>query len=148
MLRIEISVMINRPVHEVWDFITDLRNSPRWTRSGSEVRQTSEGALGVGATLESRRRVLGRFEIKSQTILVTEYEPNRAFSYTAKIPLLRGGGARLTFEPAEEGTRLTRSTEVELGRALRWLQPILARVLRSAQETELANLKRLIEARA
>ena len=148
MLRIVVSVVINRPLQEVWDFFTDLRNSPRWTRSGSELRQTSDGALGLGATIESRRRVLGRFEIKSQAILVTEYEPKRALSYAAKIPLLRGVGARLTFEPAEEGTRLTRSTEVELRPALTWLQPILARVLRSAQETELANLKRLIEARA
>jgi uncharacterized membrane protein len=43
MLRIDVTTLISRPVQEVWDFFNDLTNSPRWTRSGSEVRQTSDG---------------------------------------------------------------------------------------------------------
>jgi len=145
MVRIEKSVLINRPVQEVWDFVTDLMNSPRWTRSGSELRQISDGPPGVGAKIESRRRFFGRVEIKSQSIVVTEWEPNRSVAYVAKVPLLGRAVQRLSFEPAEEGTRLTRSTEVEVGGALRWLQSMLPRLIGSMHTTELASLKRLIE---
>ena len=146
MIRIEKSVVINRPVQEVWDFVTDLTNSPRWTRSGSALRQTSDGPPGVGATIESRRQLFGRFEVKSQSIVVTEYEPNHSVSYEARVPLLRRAAQRLLFEAVAEGTRLTRSTEVEPGRALRVLQPVVPRLIRAIHTTELARLKRLIEA--
>jgi uncharacterized protein YndB with AHSA1/START domain len=146
MLRIDVTTLISRPVQEVWDFFNDLTNSPRWTRSGSEVRQTSVGPLGVGATFESVRRIFGR-EIKSQTLVATAYEPGRRISYTAAIPLLGQVIGGYTFERVDDGTRLTRWTEAELGRAEGLLGPLFARSLNSTQGTELANLKRLIEAR-
>jgi len=145
MIRIEKDVVINRPVQDVWDFVTDLRNSPQWTRSGSELRQISDGPPEVGARMESRRQLFGRLEIKSQSIVVTEWDPNHAVAYVAKVPLLGRAVQRLSFEPTGEGTRLT-STEVEVGRALRWLQTWLPRLIGSIHATELASLKRLIEA--
>lgn len=147
MLRIDVTTLIARPVQEVWDFFNDLTNSPRWTRSGSEVRQTSGGPLGVGATFESVRRIFGR-EIKSQTLVATEYEPGRLISYSAAVPLLGQVIGGYTFESVDGGTRLSRWTEAELGRAERLLGPIVARSVSSGQGTELANLKRLIETRA
>src|SRR6266550_2225627 len=99
MLRIDVTTLIARPVQEVWDFFIDLTNSPRWTRSGSELRRTSPGALGVGATLESVRPMFGR-EIKSQTIEVTRYAP---------VALDRGrarqGGGTARAAPRSRGAR-------------------------------------------
>jgi len=147
MLRIDVTTLISRPVQEVWGFFIDLTNSPRWTRSGSEVRQTSDGPLGVGATFESVRHVFGR-EIKSQTLVATHYEPGHLISYTAVIPLLGQVIGGYTFESVDSGTRLSRWTEADLGRAEGLLGPIVARLVRGGQGTELANLKRLIETRA
>jgi len=147
MLRSEVTTRISRPAQEVWDFFIDLTNSPRWTRSGSEVRQTSAGPLGVGATFESVRQILGR-EIRSQRLVTTEYEPGHVITYAATIPILGQVIGGYTFESVGAGTRLSRWTEADLGRAERWLGPLFARALRSGQGTELANLKRLIEAGA
>jgi uncharacterized protein YndB with AHSA1/START domain len=144
-MRIEISVVINRPVQEVWDFFADLRNSPHWTRSGSEIRQTSPGALGVGATLESRKLVLGRFDIKSQALVVTKYEPPNLVWYTSEVALLGSIGGGFAFERVEQGTRLTRTTEGEFGGILGFLGPVLLGFLRSSQQIELRNIKRLVE---
>src|SRR5207253_10404804 len=98
MVRIDVTTKINRPVQEVWDFFIDLTNSPHWTRSGSTLHQTSAGALGVGATVESGRRVLGR-DFKAQTITATEYEPAHLISYTADVPLLGHIASGFTFVP-------------------------------------------------
>jgi uncharacterized protein YndB with AHSA1/START domain len=145
-VRIEVHVLINRPVQEVWDFFSDLRNSPHWTRSGSEVQQTSAGAMGVGATLESRKLVLGRFDIKSQSLVVTRWEPPHLVWYTAKIPLVGSLGGGFSFERVEQGTRLTRTTEGDLGGILGLISPMLLGPLRSSQQIELGNIKRLVEA--
>ena len=147
MLRIDVTTLISRPVREVWDFFSDLTNSPRWTRSGSEVRQTSSGPVGVGSTFESVRQIFGR-EIKSQTLVATEYEPERLISYTAVIPMLGQVVGGYTFESVDGGTRMSRWTEAELGRAEGLIGPLAARLFKGAQGTELANLRRLIEAQA
>ena len=147
MLRIDVTTLISRPIKDVWDFFSDLTNSPRWTRSGSEVRQTSNGPVGVGSTFESVRQVFGR-EIKSQVLVATEYEPERVISYTAIIPILGQVIGGYTFETVDGGTRVSRWTQAELGRAEGLIGPLAARLFKRAQGTELANLKRLIEARA
>ena len=143
MLRIEKSVLIDRPVQVVWDFVGDLKNSPDWTRSGSELRQTSEGPVGVGTTIESRRRLFGR-DVKSQSLRVVGYEPIREVVFEGSVPLLGHPNMRLSFEPSGGGTRLTRMAELDLAGPLRILQPLLARVF----ESEMASIKRLIEADA
>ena len=145
MAVLTVAVDIRRPVSEVWAFVTDLTNSPNWTRSGSELRQTSAGTMGVGATIESSRRILGR-DIKSQSLRVTAYEPERAVSFVAKIPILRRAEVRLVFEPIAGGTRVIRTSEVEPGQVLRFLLPLLLPVLTSVQNTEMANIKRQLEA--
>ena len=145
MAVLRVAVDVRRPVSGVWAFVTDLKNSPNWTRSGSELRQTSAGTLGVGATIESSRRIFGR-DIKSQSLRVTAYEPERAVSFVAEIPILRRAEVRLLFEPIEGGTRVTRTSEVEPGPVLRLLLPLLLPLLMSVQRTEMANIKRQIEA--
>src|SRR5439155_23911975 len=84
MVRLDVSRVIDRPVQEVWDFFVDLTNSPRWTRSGSELRQTSEGPLGGGSTVESVRPLFGR-EIKSQRMVATAFDPPQRISFTADV---------------------------------------------------------------
>jgi uncharacterized protein YndB with AHSA1/START domain len=147
MLRIEKTVLINRPAEEVWDFVGDLKNSPGWTRSGSELRQTSEGPVGVGTTIESRRRLFGR-DVKSQSLRVVRYQPIHEVVFEGSVPLLGHPNMRLLFEPTAAGTRLTRIAELDVRGPLRLLQPVLARLLSSVFETEMTSIKRLIEARA
>ena len=146
MLRIAVNTLINRPVHEVWDFFIDLSNSSHWTASGSELRQTSAGPPGVGMTIDSVRTILGR-EITSQRIEILQYEPGQLISMTTAVPLLGHAAMRFTFEGVGGGTRLSREGELGLGRAERLLGSILTRVLRKRWRIEMAKLKRLIEAR-
>ena len=50
MARIEINLVINRPVEEVFAFVSNSENLPRWRSTSLEVKKTSEGAIGVGST--------------------------------------------------------------------------------------------------
>jgi len=144
MMELEVAVDIRRPVSEVWAFVTDLKNSPNWTHSGSQLRQTSPGPLDVGATIESSHRILGR-DIKSQSLRVTAFEPEHAIFLESEIPILGRADVRLAFEPIESGTRLTRTSAIEPGRLFRFVLPILRPLLASDQNTEMANIKRQIE---
>jgi uncharacterized protein YndB with AHSA1/START domain len=116
-MRIDVETVISRPVQEVWDYFIDLKHSPRWTRSGSELRATSAGPFGVGTTVESVRPLFGR-EIRSQRLVTTHYEPPQLVSFTAEVPLIGHLVGGFTFESIGGGTRLSRWTELEAaGRA-------------------------------
>jgi hypothetical protein len=53
------SVVINRPVEQVFAFVSDLENDPLWT-PGAVMRRTSQGPLGVGTTFQQYDRFMGR----------------------------------------------------------------------------------------
>jgi uncharacterized protein YndB with AHSA1/START domain len=146
MVRIDVTMLISRPVQEVWEFFIDLTNSPQWTRSRSELRKTSEGSFGVGTTVESVKPMFGR-EIKSQRLLTTVFEPPHLVSFTAVLPIIGDLIGGFTFETAGDGTRLSRWTEMHAGGLRGVLGALLAPAVLRGQKTELSNLKRLLEAR-
>ena len=123
-------VMVDRPVEEVWDFISTFENTTRWSRGVLEARQTSDGPLGVGSTLQTVVKAFGRR--RTADYLVTEYQPNRAFAFTVTSGPMTSR-ARYAVEPAGAGTRLTAS-------------PILVPTLKRHSQDDLANLKRILEA--
>jgi carbon monoxide dehydrogenase subunit G len=143
MTTITQSVTVNRPVAEVWRFISNFENTTRWSRGVLEARQTSDGPIGVGSTLQTVVKAFGRR--RTGNYLVTEYEPNRAFAFRVTSGPMTSR-ARFSVEPAGAGTRLTASGEAEARGLYRLLAPILVRTLQRHSQDDLANVKRILEA--
>jgi carbon monoxide dehydrogenase subunit G len=137
------NVTVNRPVEEVWEFISNFENTTRWSRGVLEARQTSGGPLGVGSTLRTVVKAFGRR--RTADYLVTEYEPNRAFAFEVTSGPMTSR-ARFLVEPAGAGTRLTASGEAEATGPYQLLAPILVRTLKRHSQDDLANVKRILEA--
>jgi carbon monoxide dehydrogenase subunit G len=136
------SVTIDRPVEEVWDFIGDFENTTRWSRGVLEARQTSDGPLGIGSTLQTVVKAFGRR--RTADYVVTEYEPNHAFGFQVTSGPMTSR-ARYSVEPAGAGTRLTASGEAEVAGLYRLLAPVLVRIVKRHSEDDLANVKRILE---
>ena len=143
MFRLEHSVVIRRPLEQVFEYVTNIENAPKWKSRLLEVRRTSEGPLGVGTTQTS----VGQFLVwrpKSQAE-ITEFEPNRKVGFkTTSGPLSAIG--EFIFESVEGGTRVTLVAGMHPSGFLRLVGPILARPSQSHLETEFAKLKELLEA--
>ena len=144
MAKLEISTVINRPVEEVFAFLSNPENDPKW-RSGIEVKKTSEGPIGVGATYRTVVTALGR-RIEGE-IEFTEYEPNRGYAVKSKsgpFPVENG----VTFERVEGGTRVTLTTVAEPGGFFKLAEPLLVSMVKRQFEADFVNLKDLMEAHA
>jgi len=149
MARIEASVVINRPVEEVFEFVTNPKNDVLWQSGVLESEQTSEGPMGVGTMVRSVSQSLGRrMESLSE---ITEYEPNTKIKYKVTSGPMTGEPS-CTFEPVEGGTRLTFVGEGEIGgffkRLVGLADSIVVRMMQRGVETDLANLKDILEAEA
>jgi len=75
MIKIEKSTIMNRPVEEVWKFISNVENIPKWNRGTRKGKVTSDGSIGVGSTVQYLRQFLGLQMLVK--LRVSEYVPNK-----------------------------------------------------------------------
>ena len=143
MARIETSIVINRPLEEVFAFTTDLENQPKYQPRLLEAKKTSEGPIGLGTTWRLVGKVLGqRMEFEQQCI---EYEPNRKFvgrPRSGPFPLEE----RRTYEQVQGGTRFNLTFDFQPRAFMKLAEPLFVRMLKRQAEADLANLKNLMEA--
>ena len=145
MATLDFSIEINRPLEEVFAFVSNPENMPRWSSTGSEVKITSAGPIGVGTTYRSVVTILGRrIEVEVE---ITEYEPNRSFAQKSKsgpFPV----ESRTTFERVDGGTRVNSTSVAEPGGFFKLAEPLLVRMVKRQFEADFANLKDLMESHA
>jgi polyketide cyclase/dehydrase/lipid transport protein len=136
----EHSVVIGRPVEEVFAFLARTENETQWQEGLVESRQTSDGPMGVGATGEDVRTSMGRRMVTAWTC--TGFEPNRGFEFkvTKPIPFY----AAYRFEEVPGGTRVEIRAQPTGFSRLLW--PLIARLGRKQYETNFAALKKVLEA--
>ncbi|HEU0291452.1 MAG TPA: SRPBCC family protein [Anaerolineales bacterium] len=143
MAKVETSIVINRPIEEVFAFLSNRENNPKWISEVTEVSKTSDAPVGVGTTWREIRKFLSqRLENEYEYI---EYEPNRKITTRSKsgpFPL----EFQSRFENVEGGTRIQSIIQGEPGGFFKLAEPLLISMVKRQLETALANLKDLMEA--
>lgn len=142
-MKVQHSVVIRRPLEEVFAFVTDLRNETRW--QPEIVSVTIDGPLREGAIFHERRVTFGRRY--SWCFRITRLRVPHVIEIETITGTAPYRGAR-TFEAVDGGTRVTERGELELpwilrpsSRPLGWLSN---RCLRVAY----GRLARMLEAGA
>ena len=145
MAKFEINLVINRPIEEVFAFISNPENQPRWRAGTLEVARNSSEPLGVGSVFKGRFTFLGRpFDGNLEIIA---HEPHRRYEsrmVEGPFPL----EARYSLAPAENGTRLSLVVEGEPGGFFKLAEPLVASLAKRSYEADLNNLKEMLEAQA
>jgi uncharacterized membrane protein len=143
MIKFEKNVLINRPQQEVFDFVTDLSNDPKWQSSIESVERVSDGPIGVGSTWRYVTNFLGR---KNETeIQMTRYEP----PHQSSVKAVRGP---IPFENTHKfqkqggGTLLTFIGQVEIGGFFKMAEGLVGKQMEKQMDADGAALKRLLEA--
>lgn len=143
-VRIDGEIVINRPVDEVFDFVADERNEPRYNPRLLRVVQISPGAIGLGTRFRAEIKTMGR--AVPMTIEFTGFERPRQLASRTRLSTMEIRGA-LTFDPVSRGTRMRWSWVIEPHGGLKLMTPMLARIGRRQEQAIWANLKRHLDAR-
>lgn len=143
MPHVEGAIIIHQPVEEVFDFVADERNEPRYNPRMLRVEQISAGPIGRGTRFRAASRSMGR--TVEMTIEFTAYERPRRLASATHLATMDIQGI-LTFDPVPEGARMRWSWELEPQGMLKLMTPLVAWVGRRQEESIWAGLKRYLEA--
>jgi carbon monoxide dehydrogenase subunit G len=135
------TITIERSPRDVFEFISDLENVPKWNYAIVETRKASEGPVAVGTTYRQVRSLPNRSE---ETLQVTEFQPDRRFAFEGGLGPFEG---TLTYEVEEIGgrTRLTNDADLQPRGIAKLAAPIAANRVRGAVAENLGALKQLLE---
>jgi uncharacterized membrane protein len=134
----EHTVTVERPIEEVFAFLADAENDPRWRSAVLDIARVEGDGVGAryrqGVKGPMGRRVPADFEI-------SEYAPPRAIGFRGTAGPVRPDG-RYELEPVDGGTRVRFSLSFQPRGVARLMSPSVARAMRG----EVQAIERLPEA--
>ncbi|MBM3944838.1 MAG: hypothetical protein FJ317_05010 [SAR202 cluster bacterium] len=141
-MRVEGSVTINRPVKDVWDFVLEPSNGPKYEKGLLEQRYTSDGRAGVGTELLRVSKIMG--QTSRNTYKVTEFEEHKKVTYA---PLTGPGPVDVgfTFESAGQGTKFNYWLQSHPKGLEKVIELLFGGMIRGGMTSSFARLKSLME---
>ena len=136
------SVVIAKPVAEVFNYVADHENLPAWTVGVKESQRISAGPPASGATYRVVGKLLGR-SVESR-YQVTAFDHDRSFDGTMTSPMFCFT-ERYRFETDADGTRVSMSAAVAPGGVFRLLAPIMTIGVRRQVKADHRRLKAVLE---
>ena len=140
-------VTINRPIEEVFEFVTDQANSKLYKPFVTESRKITEGPIGVGTRFVEgidfgKRHYTGIVEI-------LEYRPFEWWVYrTRDEPYPFSLFVKGSFEPTATGTLLRGQVNFEGYGAWKLLTPLVRLFFKSQERRSFSKLKEVMEVRS
>jgi uncharacterized protein YndB with AHSA1/START domain len=140
-MHFENTLTIRRSPEQVFKYLADFENVPRWNYAIVETRKTSEAPVGVGATYRQSRSIPSPAE---ETFTITEFEPDRRLAICGDLGPFQG---TLTYEldGVPDGTQLTNRADLEGKGLAKVAAPLLGGRVGEAVAANLQKLKEILE---
>lgn len=144
MINVEVGMIINRPVADVFTFVANLENLPKWDTDFQGAKRVTSTPDGVGAMYQCLLKYPGG-KTATQKVETTEYEVNKKITYKSEPTKIAKARISIQFESVAEGTQITSLLQPEFYGLFRLLEPLMAGVIRKSHAAHLNNLKPLLE---
>jgi uncharacterized membrane protein len=136
------SVVVNKPVNEVFAYMADFRNNPKWSPDIAEVTKVSLQPPGKGTTW--RQVVVARNRRMPYDLTVDQFEGNRMYHFKGT------GGAidyevTCRFEPAQAGTKVSIAVSGQVKGFAKLFRGAVERSFREAIMSSADNLRKVLE---
>lgn len=144
MILLEVSSVVDMPADDVFDFLADATNNPKWQRGMRSCAWTTESPIRVGSRYDQMARFLGK-EIITH-FEVVELEPPRRVVIRSQegssFPLT----VARTVEPLDDGRcRATETVEGDPRGFYRVATPLLRAMVRRSMHADHRRLGQVLE---
>src|SRR6185369_10250036 len=104
MINLDLSTLIDKPVKDVFAFVTDPNNMPKWNSAVVSMQQITPGAVGMGTKFKSVGEMLGR-HIEGE-MQVVAFEPDSKYGFQMNARPMQVN-VILSFKTVGTGTKLS-----------------------------------------
>ena len=141
-MRVEIQIPIERPVEDVFAYITNFENNPQWQNGMVSCTFTTEQPVGEGSRYTQIAEFAGR-TIESKFI-VTKFIPNERVEFettesTFPIQIVRA------VKPIPNGTQVEAIITGQPSGLIKLLSPFTGWMMRRSIQADYQRLKDLLE---
>jgi uncharacterized membrane protein len=138
MFAFENTIVIDRPIEEVFAFVIDLPSLPKWNYYVLSVSPTSPKPGAVGSTYHQIRKN------DEQDLRISQLEPNRSLVVETIPPSKPELCREIMFEAHGDHTRIIDKWQLDMG-VPKLLEPLAANRAKSGVRENLEKLKVLLE---
>jgi uncharacterized membrane protein len=138
VLEFENTIAIERPIDEVFAFLSDFENIPKWNYYVLEVRQLSESPIGIGTTYHQLRKS------DQQDFRIIEFEANHRVAVKTLPQSSPSFERRFTLYEEGDTTRIRDQWKLDTGRPA-LLERLARGRVKSAVSENLSKLKELLQ---
>jgi carbon monoxide dehydrogenase subunit G len=143
MIEVETSIVIDKSIEKVFEFVTKPENDAKWYVGLESWDHTPGEPAGVGSTSQSKIRFLG-IPIEVTWEVIGYEAPTRIEVKTIEGPV--AVEAQYSLEAmGEDQTKLTVSGEADLVGVFDLAEPLVERIARRQWQSSLENLKDVLE---
>jgi len=140
-MRVERSISIARPPGEVFAFISDIRNDPKWHTDVLDVKSSTD-MVGMGTVFDVK--VKPSMGVSEGTMTVRKLEPGRLVEFEGHMGKMDPTVTNIC-EPDGQGTRVVRRVDLAPSGVMRVMTPMIKMMIGKSNAGFLANLKRVME---
>ena len=147
-----ISAVLDTPIEDVWDFVSDVTNQDQWVAGMSGSAVVGGGAIGVGSEVMGTSRFRGQDD--TLTVEVTEFDPPRrvswrstsggAFPFITQIVLTAQGEQATRFAYGVTTISNSMASALMMGP----LRPVMGLISNRMLREEVADLRAALDAAA
>jgi carbon monoxide dehydrogenase subunit G len=143
--RFEATTVVDRPIEQVFAFLADGTNDPKFSPRVQEIAKTSDGPVGVGTTYASTVKDAG---VKTnREFKITEFDPPTRIRWAElsknQVTAPEGG---YDLAPEGSGTRVTIYNLLEGHGIGKLFAPLALRSARKGADQFAASIKTAVEA--
>ncbi|MBI5825342.1 MAG: SRPBCC family protein [Chloroflexi bacterium] len=142
MINFDFSILIDRPMKDVFAFVADPNNMAQWNSAVVSLQQVTPGAVGVGAKFKSIGEAMGR-RIEGE-MQVTAYEPDTKCGFQLNAGPMQMNLA-ITFKTVGTGTKVSLNGQGNPGGIFKLAEGVMAGQVKSIMEGNLSRLKTVLE---
>ena len=142
MINIDLSTLIDRPIRDVFAFVSNLNNMSKWNAAVVSLQQVTPGPIAVGTKFKSVGEMMGR-RIEGD-VQVTAYEPDNKTGFQMQAGPVQVN-VTINFKTVGTGTKVSLNAQGNPGGLFKLAEPVMAGRVKSLMEENLARLKSVLE---
>ena len=142
MINLDFGVLIDRPMKDVFAFVSNPNNMSKWNLAIVSLEQVNPGKVDVGSKFKTVGEMMGR-RIEGD-MQITAYEPDTKCGFQVTAGPMQVN-LTLTLKTVGTGTKVSLNAQGNPGGLFKLAEGVMAGQVKSMMEGNLARLKIALE---